>query len=304
MPRSDAIEPERDDRLVGALIETGSRIGEPVAREGDPILDDVALARYRAGQHLRAGRNRPNRIGRRQHVEGQLGSTLQEFADAGRILHSRKLDEDAVGANPLDSRLGDAHLVDAAADDLDALLDRSVGAVADAVLAERHADVARRSGRHRNVGRGRAAKDDRGDRHGELLQEAHRLGLAGRIAQIDHDGIVVQAHRGRFDASLAQLAPSLAEEALQTLLHEGAHVDLEHEMRSAAKIQAERDLLFREPVRQNSELAGREKIGECRENAEQDDDGIGREHPTGGPHGCSFRANDRAPAPRGGPGGS
>ena len=55
------------------------------------------------------------------HLEGQLGGLAKNVLEALRILQARHLDQDAVGALPLDDRLGGAELVDASADDFDRL---------------------------------------------------------------------------------------------------------------------------------------------------------------------------------------
>ncbi len=71
----------------------------------------------------------------------------------------------------------------------------------------------------------------------------------------------------------------LAEEALHPLLDEGAGVDLEHEVRAAPKVEAERHLLLGNPARKLGERRLREQVRECRDDAAEDDGGIGREQP-------------------------
>ena len=73
------------------------------------------------------------------HVECHLGRRAEQLAQARRILQAGQLDEDAVGADALDRRFGDADLVDALAHDLKALLERRVDAVADAGFRQRSA---------------------------------------------------------------------------------------------------------------------------------------------------------------------
>jgi hypothetical protein len=57
------------------------------------------------------------RIVRCEHVEGHLGGRAEKLAKAGRILRARQLHENAVAADALDRRFGNADLVDALAND-------------------------------------------------------------------------------------------------------------------------------------------------------------------------------------------
>ena len=119
----------------------------------------------------------PGRIDGRQHVEAELGGAAQELADPARVLETWELHKDAIGPDALDRGLGDADLVDALPDDLEALLHRGVDPVAHALLGQRDADLLGRCGRHRQVG-GSGAKRHPADRRRKPLQRADGVRLA------------------------------------------------------------------------------------------------------------------------------
>jgi hypothetical protein len=211
-------------------------------------------------------------------VEAELGRAAQEPADASRILDARELHEDALGAHALDRRLGDADLVDALSDDLEALLHRGVDPVAHRLLGQRDPDLPGRYRRHRQVGAA-AAERHPADRHRKPLQRADGVRLLRGVLQHEDNGVVPALHGCRVDAGLVQRAADLAEEALHPPLHQRAGVDLKHEVRAAAQVEAERDLLLGEPAGKLGERGLREKVRQCRDEAEEDDRDIGREQP-------------------------
>ena len=123
LPRAEIVEAERDDRLV-RLIESEARAS--VSRSPETAM------RSSTGYGLPVRRRAACRCpAARSCVPGGPSMWKVSFAvlpssvaDPLRVLHAGQLHQDAVGADALDRRLGDADLVDAAADDFEALLDR------------------------------------------------------------------------------------------------------------------------------------------------------------------------------------
>ena len=126
-----AVKAERDDRLVGALVEAGACVGQALAAQRDAILDRILMA-FLVGHY---GDARVARLAG-NHVERHLRGRAEQFAQTRRVLQAGKLDEDAVGADALDRRFGDADLVDALAHDFEALVDRLVDALGDTGVAQ------------------------------------------------------------------------------------------------------------------------------------------------------------------------
>ena len=75
-----------------------------------------------------------------EQVEGHLRGRAEKLAQMRGILRTRKLDENAVRSDALNGRLGNAHLVDALADDFKALLDGGIDVGRNTCLREGHRD--------------------------------------------------------------------------------------------------------------------------------------------------------------------
>ena len=166
--------------------------------------------------------------------------------NARRILRARKLHENAVAADALDCRLGDAHLVDALADDFEALLDGviDVGANAGRREGQRDRSTVRRNHKIRLAG-----GDPDADCIGERLQFGHGRIALRRIGH-DNDDLVLVLNDGLgVDVLGAQDAARIPHERLQPLMGEVAFIDFEHEMGAAAKVEAEGDLGVGKPRR-------------------------------------------------------
>ncbi len=102
-----AVETERDDGLAGLRVEGELRIAQPLARDHDPILDGVTLARTRTFADGDARRRHARDVDvLAHHVERHLRGRSQQIFDALRILHARQLHQDAVGTHALERRLG------------------------------------------------------------------------------------------------------------------------------------------------------------------------------------------------------
>ena len=92
-----------------------------------------------------------------------------------------------------------------------------------------------------------AADTDR-RRHG--AERFLRLGELIRIVDGHRDDAGKDAGRARVDALLAQRAAHVVEQRAQPVGLQRSCVDLEHEVRPALQVEAERDLLFGNPARQ------------------------------------------------------
>ena len=238
-----AVEAERDDRLTRIRIEAGAGIRQAVAGDCDAVFDRIRPA-FVVLQH---GRRRVRaHCSRDQHMEPHLGGGAEQFAQARRVLRARKLDEHAVGADALDGRLGDADLVDALADDFEALLDGIVDIGGDAGPREADGDggAVRRDIKIRLAGAEAGA-----DRVGKRLEFGDGS-IALRGIGERHDDLVLAADHGlRLDALFAQHAARVLKQRLQPLLGKVGFVDFQNEVRTAAKVEAERHLLMRQPGR-------------------------------------------------------
>jgi hypothetical protein len=142
--RARGVEAEGDDRLAGALVEAGLRIGEVAAGDQDAFFDQVGslplAARALEDFGLRRWPCLHRLLGAHRlvdHAEIKLGGLAQKLLEALRVLQAGHLHQDAVDALALDQRLDRTELVDAALDDLDRLLDRLAHALDDRRLGQR-----------------------------------------------------------------------------------------------------------------------------------------------------------------------
>ena len=117
--RAAHVEAEVDDGLVGAAVEGGLRIHEIAAIDDDATLDRhpvAALFLHRKHVHIGC-----SLLG--EQAEFELRGAAEKLLETLRVLQTRNLHQNAVGALPLDARLGRPRHVDAAANDLDGLVD-------------------------------------------------------------------------------------------------------------------------------------------------------------------------------------
>ena len=141
--RAADVEAEIDDRLVGALSKAGcASVRSPPSTMTRRSTGTRWPPASRDGQQVDVGRARL-----RQHAELELGGLAEDLLQPLRILQARHLDEDAVGALALDVRLGRAERVDAAADDLDRLIDGAADPLVDAGVGIGELDQPVRRGR-------------------------------------------------------------------------------------------------------------------------------------------------------------
>ena len=131
------VEAEGDDRLARALVEAGLGVDQVLAGDDDALLDQIWLTFVLGGgstSESAGGRLRAPVLRRHRHIdqaEGELGGLADQLLEARRVLQTRHLHQHAVGALALDRRLDGAELVDAAAHDLDRLIDRLADALGD-----------------------------------------------------------------------------------------------------------------------------------------------------------------------------
>ena len=152
------VEAEVDDRLVGAAVEGGLGVDEIAALDDDAALDRHALAALRPATAACRRRPRPAAPSRRN---SSFAVSPRMLLEALRVLQARHLDEDAVGALALDVRLGRAERVDAAADDLDGLVDGAADALVDAGFRIGELDQAVRRARRSSMSRSPRLAEDR-----------------------------------------------------------------------------------------------------------------------------------------------
>src|SRR5262249_50461615 len=128
--RPGGVEFEGDDRLAGALIEAGLCVGEFLAGDDHPLLEQIGLPvlRLRAIDDFRVRRRTSlqrllDRHRRIDEAERQLGGLAENFEQLLGIAEARHLNQNAIVSLALDRRLDEPELIDALADDLDRLID-------------------------------------------------------------------------------------------------------------------------------------------------------------------------------------
>ena len=232
--RAGAVQAHVHGRLVVALVETGLRVVDSIPRQDhlpshedrpSGALDEKVAAERRLSGNRRFERARLVV----DHPDLERRGAPQDVFRARRVLHARKLHDDAVDALLLDDRLGDAELVDAIAQDGDVLLD---GAVLDLLLRlglqapdqpefTRLLDLAQREVRER------------------LLDLGAGLAALGLVAEADDDVRALAPHAGVLHFLLPHQRADVGGVAVGRLVERGLHVDLQQEVHAAAKIEAE-----------------------------------------------------------------
>ncbi|MCY1234703.1 hypothetical protein D9M72_472910 [compost metagenome] len=143
------------------------------------------------------------------HVEAHLGCGAEKLAQCRRILEAWKLDEDAVGADALDQRLGNTDGIDALTNDFQALLNRLGGAVGEAGLGHGDRDGVAILG-DRDIG-SRAAKAERASRGSQLFKLRQNLLAVGSVFDLDRHGVAGDAGRRSRNAFGAQRPTRIVE---------------------------------------------------------------------------------------------
>ena len=231
------IEAEGDHGLA-VLVVSGLGVVQILAPHHGTALDHVAHALLVGrGQDDMAGR-RPARVGvggRIHEVEGQLRGLAEDVLDPIRILDARDLDQDPVGALALDRGFGQPGLVHAQPDDLDDLAHDAGPELAQALLGDLDLDSWAVLGDHVGL-------------HVVADQLASALHLAG-IAQLDEQQVALEDAAAVLDPRPAQRRGDAVDDVVQALGQSRLELDLHQEVRAAPQVEAEVDLLARQPAR-------------------------------------------------------
>ena len=201
-------------------------------------------------------------------LKGQLGGAAEQCLDVLGIVDAGQLHENAVLPLALDRRLLDPGLVDAAADDLDRLVDR---------LAPpgfgRHGAEADRPG---SVGR---------DRHGQvridLGQRLSRIVDALGLADLEHDRVVFDREPGIADVGVEQRVAHIVDQRVEPLALGRGDIDLEQQVRAAAQVETQRHLLVREERGQAVECGLAQEVRRRQQHAERADRADQHDFPIG-----------------------
>jgi len=257
LARADAVEAEIDGRFAGTLVESVAGVDQAVARHHDALLDHDSLRDglgilvldrqdFVADGRDAAGGRAGAVGGFIDQLEGHLGGLAERVLEVLRILEARHLHENAVVALTLDRRLARAERVDAAADDFDRLVDDLRLGLRLVLVGDLH-----RISSLTIVGEliGLAADSQHARAHGRVQPLDERSGVValGRILDLDGEGVAVDADIVVADVRLAQGAADIAHQRFELVLLHRVEFDFEQEIRSALKVQPERDGLARQP---------------------------------------------------------
>ncbi len=206
-------------------------------------------------------------------MKAQFRGAAQQRLDAARVLDARKLHEYPVVVDALDRRLRDADLIDALADDLEALLRRCVDAVLQAGRREGDADlvVRGRYGLDRDVGRRRPEARCVGL---QRAQKADGLASARAGRKGDRHAVGAGGDPGIGQAMRAQRRARVLRQGQEPLPDQRLRIDLEDEMRSAPKVEAEGHVICRPPLGQGGALRLVQQIGQGGEYTGEQDHGV------------------------------
>ncbi len=212
---ADRVEGEVDHPFAGLRAGAGTGVGQVGAVDVDAPADGDLLGGAILHRQVVIARRRlagGGRIGALIHqAERHVGGLADQLLDAVGVADAGKLHDDAALALAGDLRIDDAGLVDAAADDLDRLLDCAAGPGGQRGRRQRQDDGAIGAAVHCHVGRA-------GRRIG-AGQRAHqgnrRLGL-GRVAQPQQDAVLIRLGVKRLieDLSAAQRLPHAVGQAV------------------------------------------------------------------------------------------
>ena len=191
-----------------------------------------------------------------------MGGLAQQLLDPVGVADAGKLHDDARVALLGDLRVDHAGLVDAAADDLDGLLDGAAGAGVERDRRQRQDDGAVRGGGHVEFGRvgGALGGDQRADRRLRRVQ-------LGGVPQFQQDAVLVGLRLQRLveDRAGAESLTDAVHHAVQALLDHRLHVHLEQEVGAAAQVEAEMHLPPRQPGAGAGNRFGMQRIAPSRQ---------------------------------------
>ncbi len=241
------VEAEADDRFVVALVEARLGVDQIGAGHQYALFDDVFLAAFAVeylGIRRRVGRDRLfGRLRLIDHAEIELRRLAEYVLEPRRILQSRDLDEDAIGAFALDGRLDQSELVDAPLDDLNRLIYGLADALVDRRVRRRERDQAAVLGDiDAALARGSQYAGQRLRQFAQFGDGVIHVALAG---DADFDAVAVDGAAGKGDAILPQNPQHVVGDTLQPLFADGGGIDFEEQARTALEIETENDVALR-----------------------------------------------------------
>ena len=238
LARARLVEPERDDGLVGALVEAGLGIDEVLADDDRRLLQEIAARPLERGVDPVARRNARllRLLGRhtRMHgVEGQPRGLPDEVLQLARVLQPGELDEDTIAALAHDGRFGGAQVVDAPVHRLDRGRSRMPDALLQARARRPDQDEARLGGLDLDVGPG-GAEDRVADRLGDLAQLPGAASVSsGRVSRAP--GRRWAQGQSRRDLGIAQDLARIIAQRAEPVPAQLLGVHGEQQMRSALR---------------------------------------------------------------------
>ena len=260
------IELEIHHGLGGPLVKARLGIREILALHHDLLFNRQGAGLIHLRQQIHIG---GVVAGVGDEAEFELGGGAKQFLQAPGILQARHLHQHAIIALPLNVGLGRAQSIHAAADDLDALIDRATGLVDEARVRHGHADHAVFRGRDLDGGHASAAKG--GSRaHAQLAQLGHDLVAVIGVGDAELQGPTLhpiaarQAAHILFTHDAAGVVAQIAHHGLDHIVL----VDFQQDMRPALQIEPQHDLFEGDPLRQ---LALDLLEGRLRQEARHDD---------------------------------
>src|SRR5262249_53851184 len=233
--RARGVELERDDRLAGALVEAGLRVGELFARHDDALVEKIGLRalRFRTVDDFGFGRRTTLQGLFHRHrcvhqAEGELRGRADDLDELFRVSKSWNLNQHAIVALPLDRGLDQTHRIHAPPDNLDRLVYHLAGTLEQRGL--RGGEPDHPAADVLDVERARAGAADEA---AERLRQLPELGqpLLQIVLPNDHlDRISADdGSTGETDAGLAQDAADIVLQRQQLLPAHIVGVDLEQD---------------------------------------------------------------------------
>ncbi len=165
----------------------------------------------------------------------------------------------------MDRRLLGAGLVDAAADDLDRLVDRRLAPrrQGDVAVAQRRLAVG--TDRRHEIG------IEIAEQFLDLVHPSLPLDLI-EIAQREDNLVTLDVEPGVADPVVAQRGAGTVDDVVEALLQRGAEIDLEQKVRAAAQIEAEADLPLGQEAGQRVDRRCGKEVRRGKDHAKRADD--------------------------------
>jgi hypothetical protein len=230
--RALGIEREVHGGFLGLAVKTGLGVGEVFTRQQHlPLDDDGAAVAFEiplrskgdgtgsalGGQAVGAFVHQP---------QLQRGGAAEDVLGLRRVLHTGQLHHDAVDALLLDHWLGHAEFVDAVVQRGDVLLER--------LLLHAPRRFGRHGGQQAKVG---CLRDLQVRELGADQVERSALGLG--VASAQFDGLAVATDAAVPHALFPEQGAKIGGQHVEPALQCRSHVDLQHEVDAAAKVEAQ-----------------------------------------------------------------